>query len=210
MVRVLLADDHQMVREGLRALLERCGFEVVAEAEDGRAAVDLAETHHPDVVVLDLAMPRLNGLGCAREILSRNGNTTAIIVLTVHSEEHLVVEALRAGVRGYVVKTQAAGELMQAIRDVCAGGVFLSPRVSRVLVDAYLTDGRTRDALTPRQREVLRLVADGKSTREVADDELGVSTKTAELYRSRMMARLDIHDTAGLVRYAISHGLIEI
>jgi DNA-binding NarL/FixJ family response regulator len=209
MERILLADDHHIVRQGFRALLERAGFEVVAEAEDGREAVDLAETHHPDVAVLDLAMPRLNGLDGAREILARDPDT-AIIVLTVHTEEHQVVEALRVGVRGYVVKTQAAGELVQAIRDVSAGGVYLSPRVSRVLVNTYLAGSApARDPLTPRQREVLRLIAEGKTTREVAQD-LGLSVKTAELYRSRVMANLDIHDTAGLVRYAIRRGLIGI
>lgn len=209
MDRILLADDHHMVRQGFRALLERAGFEVVAEAEDGREAVDLAETHHPDIAVLDLAMPRLSGLDCAREILARDANT-AIIVLTVHTEEHQVVEALRVGVRGYVVKTQAAGELIQAIHDVNAGGVYLSPRVSRVLVNAYLAGGgAARDPLTPRQREVLQLIAEGKTTREVAQG-IGVTLKTAELYRARIMANLDIHDTAGLVRYAIRRGLVGI
>jgi DNA-binding NarL/FixJ family response regulator len=207
MQRILLADDHHIVRQGFRALLERGGFEVIAEAEDGVEAVQLAETHRPDVAVLDLGMPRLGGMDCARQILARDAHS-AIVFLTVHSEEHQVVEALRIGVRGYVVKLQATSELIQAIREVHAGGVYLSPRVSRVLVNAYLAgSAASPDPLTARQREVLRLVAEGKTTREVAAA-IGVSVKTAELYRARIMTKLDIHDTAGLVRYAIRCGLI--
>ena len=209
MQRILLADDHHIVRQGFRALLERGGFEVIAEAEDGDEAVRLSETHRPDVAVLDLRMPRLSGMDCARQILSRDAKA-AIIFLTVHSEEHQVVEALRVGVRGYVVKLQASSELIQAIREVHAGGVYLSPRVSRVLVDAYLAGGEAApNPLTVRQREVLRLVVEGKTMREVAEA-IGVSVKTAELYRARIMTKLDIHDTAGLVRYAIRCGLIGV
>jgi two-component system, NarL family, response regulator NreC len=207
-LRILLADDHQIVRQGLKGLLEREEFEVVGDAADGREAVRLAQELSPDVAVLDFTMPVLNGLDAAREIL-RACPRTGVILLTMHTEDERVVGALRAGIRGYVLKTQAAEELAQAIQEVSRGGTFLSPRVSRVVVDAYLakTD-LPADPLTPRERQVLQLVAEGKTTKEVAA-ELGLTTKTAESYRSKIMEKLDIHDTAGLVRYAIRQGLIE-
>jgi two-component system, NarL family, response regulator NreC len=208
-VRILLADDHHIVRQGIRALLERGGFEVVAEAEDGADAVRLASTCRADVAVLDLAMPRLSGIDCAREMLSRDARA-AIILLTMHAEEDKAVEALRAGIRGYVVKTQATSELIQAIRAVDAGGVYCTPSISVVLATAGLAAGASApDPLTARQRDVLRLIADGRTTREVAET-LGLSVKTAELYRARIMSSLDIHDVAGLVRYAIRRGLIDL
>jgi DNA-binding NarL/FixJ family response regulator len=206
--QLLLADDHQMVRQGLRAMLEREGFRVVGEAADGREAVRLAGTTHPDVAVLDLAMPALNGLDAAREI-ARGADRTRVILLTVHTEEPYVLEALRAGVTGYVLKTQAALDLIQAIREVLRGAVYLSPGVSRAVVDAYRTKSDIPvDPLTPREREVLQLVAEGKTTKEAAAI-LGVSAKTAESHRMRVMSKLDIHETAGLVRYAIRRGLIQ-
>ena len=207
---ILLADDHRIVRQGFVRLLNGA-VPRRRRSEDGDEALHAAETHRPDVAVLDLAMPRCSGLDCARAMLVRDARA-AIILLTVHSEEHQVVEALRIGVRGYVVKMQAANELIQAIHEVSAGGVYLSPRVSQVVVGAYLAGtgaGAALDPLTARQREVLRLVAEGKTTKEIAQA-IGVSTKTAELYRSRIMMKLDIHDTAGLVRYAIRRGLIVV
>ncbi|HUD72615.1 MAG TPA: response regulator transcription factor [Dongiaceae bacterium] len=207
-IQLLLADDHQIVREGLRSMLEHHGFRVVGEAADGREAVRLAATTHPDVVILDLAMPILNGLDAAREIVRARTPTRAIL-LTVHQEDPYVLEALRAGISGYVLKTQAASELVQAIREVVRGAVYLSPGVSRTVVDAYRA--RTElpvDPLTPREREVLQLVAEGKTTKEAATV-LGVSTKTAESHRTHIMSKLDIHETAGLVRYAIRRGLIQ-
>jgi two-component system, NarL family, response regulator NreC len=207
-LRVLLADDHQIVREGFRALLEREGFVVVAEAADGREAVRLAQSHLPDVAVLDLSMPLLNGLDAAREILSSSPRTR-VILLTMHVEEYQVGAALRAGIRGYVLKTRGADELVQAIREVAGGGTHLSPGVSRLLVDAYLASSDLpRDPLTPREHEVLQLVAEGKTSKEVAVL-LGLSVKTAESYRARIMEKLEIHETAGLVRYAIRRGLIQ-
>jgi DNA-binding NarL/FixJ family response regulator len=207
-LRILLADDHQIVRQGLKGLLEREGYEVVGEAADGREAVRLAQDLSPDVAILDFTMPHLNGMDAAREIL-RTSPRMGVILLTMHTEDHRVVGALRAGVRAYVLKTQAAEELAQAIREVLRGGIFLSPGVSRVVVDAYLakTD-LPPDPLTPRERQVLQLVAEGKTTKEIAV-ELGLTTKTAESYRAKIMEKLDIHDTAGLVRYAIRQGLIE-
>jgi DNA-binding NarL/FixJ family response regulator len=207
-IRILLADDHMMVRQGIRALLEKEGFEVVAEAMDGREAVRLAEKVKPDVAVLDIAMPLLNGIDAAREI-RRVSPRTKTTLLTVHEENQYVVEALRAGVTGYVVKTKAAEDLVKAIREVSQGAVYMSPGVSREAVRAYL-DGTepSSDGLTPREREVLQLVAEGKTTKEVAAV-LGISVKTAESHRSRIMEKLDIHETASLVRYAIRLGVIQ-
>jgi DNA-binding NarL/FixJ family response regulator len=207
-LRLILADDHQMVRQGIRALLEREGIEIVAEAADGRAAVTLVEVHHPDIAVLDLSMPGLNGVDAAREILQRHPKV-GIVLLTIHSEDYQVVTALRAGIRGYVLKTQAADELVRAIREVATGGTYLSPDVSRIVVGVYLSGAELPgDPLTPRERQILQLIAEGKTTKEVAAL-LGLSTKTAESYRTRIMEKLDIHQTAGLVRYAIRRGLIE-
>ena len=206
-IQVLLADDHQIMRQGLKGLLEREGFTVIAEASDGREAVRLAEKGDPDVAILDLAMPQLNGLDAARQIVRSSPRTKAII-LTMHTEDPYVLEALRAGVGGYVLKTQAAADLLQAIREVTRGAIYLSPGVSRALVDAYRA--RTdlpADPLSPREREVLQLVAEGKTTKEVAVA-LGVSTKTAETHRTRIMEKLDIHETANLVRYAIRRGIV--
>jgi two-component system response regulator NreC len=206
--RILLADDHQIVRQGLRALLETEGFAVMAEASDGHEAVRLAQTLRPDVSVLDVAMPQLNGLDAARAIL-RASPTTKTVLLTMHTEDRYVSEALKAGVRGYVLKSQASADLIQAIREVARGMTYLSPGVSRAVVDAYLakTD-LPPDPLTLRERQVLQLVAEGKTTKEVAAM-LGVSVKTAESHRTRIMAKLNIHETAGLVRYAIRNGLIQ-
>jgi two-component system response regulator NreC len=207
-LRLILADDHQIVRQGLRALLEREDIEIAGEAVDGRAAVTLVELHHPDVAVLDLSMPGLNGIDAAREILHRHPRL-GVILLTVHAEEYQVITALRAGIRGYVIKTQAADELVRAIREVARGGIYLSPDVSRIVVGVYLSGAELpADPLTPRQRQVLQLVAEGRTTKEVATL-LGLSSKTAESYRAQIMEKLDIHQTAGLVRYAIRRGLIE-
>jgi len=207
-LRVLLADDHQIVRDGLKALLAREGLEVVGEAADGHEAVRLASAVSPDVVVMDLAMPLLNGLDAAREIL-RAAPRMGVVLLTMHAEDHQVIAAMRAGVRGYVVKTQAAEELVRAIRDVAGGRVHLGSGASKVLVDAYIGGGDPpSDPLTPRDRQVLQLVAEGHTTKEIAT-QLGISTKTAETYRANIMEKLDIHDTAGLVRYAIRRGLVQ-
>jgi DNA-binding NarL/FixJ family response regulator len=208
-VRILLADDHTIVRQGFKSILEREGFDVVAEASDGREALRLAEALHPDVAILDLAMPHMNGLEAAAEIL-RAIPHAAVIALTMHVEEHQIVALIRSGVRGYVVKTQPAEDLIQAIRIVAAGGTYLSPRASGVVFDAYVS-GRTRptDPLTAREREVLQLVAEGRSSKEIAET-LSLSTKTVDSYRSRIMQKLEIHDVAGLVRYALRQGLIRL
>jgi two-component system response regulator NreC len=206
-LRVLLADDHVIVRQGFRALLEREGLEVVAEAADGHEAVRLAGDLCPDVAVLDFAMPLLNGLDAAREI-RRCSPGTRTVLLTVHSEDRYVFEALRAGIHGYVVKTQAAADLVQAIREIRGNSFYLSPTISRAVVEAsFGKETPPRDALSSRERQVLQLVAEGNTTKQIAAI-LGVSIKTADSHRARIMRKLDIHDTAGLVRFAIRRGLI--
>ena len=207
-VKVLLADDHPVFRQGLRALLEREKFDVVGEASDGLEAIAAAERLQPQIVVIDLAMPALNGIDAVREIVKRVPRAKAVL-LTMHTEEHHVLEALRAGVKGCVSKSQAAEHLLQAIKDVSAGGVYLSPHVSGAVVQAYLAKTELPyDPLTPRERQVLQLIAEGKTTKETAAV-LDVSVKTAETHRTNLMEKLDIHSTAGLVRYAIRRGLLQ-
>ena len=207
-VTILLVDDHPVVRQGLRVLLERERFEILGEASDGLEAIAMAGKLQPDVVVLDLAMPGLNGLGASRDI-AKNAPRSKIVMLTMYTEEHHILEALRAGIKGCVLKTQAAEQLLVAIREVCAGGVYLSPSVSGAVVQAYLAKLELPyDPLTDRERQVLQLVAEGKRTKEIALI-LGVTAKTAETHRVKVMEKLDIHSTAGLVRYAIRRGLIE-
>ena len=207
--RILLADDHLVVREGLRSLLEAAGFKVVGEARDGREALKLARMLEPEVTVMDIGMPGLNGVDACRELL-REVPEMRIIVLTVHGEDAYVIEALRAGARGYVLKTQAGSDLVRAIGEVTQGRTYLSPSVSSAVVQAFLAGSTSpADPLTPREREVLQLVAEGRSTKEVAGI-LGVSVKTAETHRTRLMTKLDIHHTAGLVHYAIRRGLIRV
>ncbi|PYM08234.1 MAG: DNA-binding response regulator [Candidatus Rokuibacteriota bacterium] len=205
--RILLADDHPIVREGLRALLEREGFDVQAEAADGREAVRLARDLSPHVALLDLVMPLLNGLDAAREI-RRASPRTKRILLTMYTEDSYVIEAIRAGINGYVLKTQAVADLAQATREVCQGRVYLSPGISRAVIEAYID--RTEhppDPLSRREREVLQLVAEGKTSKEIAHL-LGVTTKTAEVHRVRIMKKLGIQGTAALVRYAIRRGVV--
>ena len=207
-VRVILADDHEIVRQGLRVLLEREGFQVVGEASDGREAMKLCEAHHPEVAILDLSMPLLNGIDAAREIIKSNPHTK-VVLLTMHTEDHLILESLRAGVTGYVLKTKTASELVQALRAVCRGEMFLTQSISRTIVQAFLLNAEAPvKSISDRERQVLQLVAEGKTTKEIASL-LGISVKTAESHRSNLMDKLNIHDTAGLVRYAIRHGLIE-
>ncbi len=207
-LRVLIAEDHQLVSDGLVALLKAAGHEIVGRASDGQTAVRLAETLHPDVAILDASMPLLNGIDASRSIQRVRPDTKCIIV-TVHDEDEYVLNAFRAGVRGYVLKKQAAADLLQAIKEVQAGSVYVSPGMSRALVDAVRTNTEMRsDLLTGREREVLQLVAEGKTSKEIAAV-LDVSVKTAETHRANIMNKLDIHETAGLVRYAIRHGMVE-
>jgi two-component system response regulator NreC len=206
--RILLADDHTLVRQGLKALLEGKGFEVVAEAGDGQEAVRAARERCPDIAVLDFSMPLLNGRDAAREILRVCPRARAIL-LTMHAEDQYVLDALQIGVRGYVLKAQAADDLVLAIREVQRGMMYLSPGVSQAVVNASMSRTELpRDPLTSREREVLQLVAEGKSTKEIARL-LAISFKTAESHRTRIMKKTDIHETAGLVRYAVRRGLIQ-
>jgi len=207
---VVLADNHELVRQGLKTLLEREGFQVDGEASDGQEVVRLFSNSNSrtDVAILDISMPILNGIDAAREVQKLSPKTKTIL-LTRHDEDQYVTEALRAGVKGYVLKHQAANDLVHAIHQVCRGGVYLSPSISRAVVEAYLSKTELpSDRLSSRERQVLQLVGEGKSTKEVAAL-LGISVKTAESHRSRVMQKLDIHETASLVRYAIRRGLIQ-
>lgn len=207
-VRVLIADDHEMFRQGLRVLLEEEGFQFVAEASNGREAVQLCQQHHPEVAILDIAMPLLNGIFAAREIIKSNPRTK-VVLLTQHTEDQMVLESLRAGVTGYVLKTRATSELVHALRAVCRGEMYLTQSISRTIVQAFLTkDSLPERPLSDRERQVLQLVAEGKTNKEIASL-LGISVNTAESHRTNLMEKLDIHDTAGLVRYALRNGVIQ-
>jgi DNA-binding NarL/FixJ family response regulator len=205
--RVVLADDHAIFRHGLRVVLQQEGMTIVGEASDGRGAVKLCEAERPDVAILDVAMPQLNGVDAAREI-RRQCPETQVVLLTMYAEEPYVLASLRAGVSGYVLKSNAASDLVQAIDAVSRGDVYLSPGVSRAVVQAFLTGSPVaEDPLSPRERGVLQLIAEGKNMKEIGDL-LGISARTAETHRARIMDKLKIHDVPGLVRYAIRHGLI--
>jgi two-component system, NarL family, response regulator NreC len=207
-IRVFLADDHELVRQGLKALLEREGFQVVGEASNGQEALRLVPDARPDVAVLDISMPILNGLDAARE-LQKSSRKTRSILLTRHDENQYVTEALRAGVRGYVLKNQAANDLVHAIQQVCRGEIYLSPSISSTVVEAFLSKTPLpTDPLTSRERQILQLIGEGRSSKEIAVL-LGISIKTAESHRTRLMGKLDIHELASLVRYAIRRGLVQ-
>jgi DNA-binding NarL/FixJ family response regulator len=207
-VRIVLADDHVLVRQGLMSLLEREGFQVVGEASDGQEALRLTELFRPDIAIMDISMPILNGLNAARE-MSRSSPKTKTILLTQHDEGQYISEALDAGVKGYVLKNQVASDLLLAIRQVSRGQVYLSPGVSRAVMEAYHSKSeKSKNPLTLRERQVLQLIAEGKSTKDVATL-LGISVKTAESHRTRLMRKLGIHEIASLVRYAVRQGIVQ-
>jgi DNA-binding NarL/FixJ family response regulator len=207
-IRVILADDHLLVRQGLRLVLENENIEVLGEASDGPEAIRLIQTLRPEIAVLDLDMPGLDGLAVLREAAKDCPQTRAVI-LTRHMEEPYAVEALRIGARGYVLKTQASTDLVAAIRHVHRGEVYLSPKISKAVVQAFLSNTDAPNGkLSVRERQVLQLVGEGHSTKKIAAL-LGISVKTADTHRTKVMEKLDIHQTAGLVRYAIRNGLIE-
>jgi DNA-binding NarL/FixJ family response regulator len=211
-IRILIADDHTIVRDGLVNLLEADGLcQVVAQAGDGIEAVELATRHRPQVAVVDLSMPRLNGLEVVRRITDQCPDT-ACLVLTHHAEEEYVLPLVQAGARGYLVKDTPADELRRAVSMLAGGQAWFGPHAARALAASQQNpDRRTGDpygALTPREREVLHLVCDGKSTKEVAR-QLDISVKTAENHRSRILDKLDLANTAELVRWAARRGLLD-
>ena len=212
-VRVLLADDHTLVRAGLRKLLESIpAMEVVGEAGDGLALLELAERLKPDVVLMDIAMPGLNGLEATGRI-SRTWPEVRVLILSMHQNAEYVRQALRQGAAAYLLKDAAPLELELALAAVLRGETYLSPAVSKGVVSDYVqrlrSDEPAEDALTPRQREVLQLIAEGHSTKEIAR-RLDLSVKTVETHRTQLMRQLDIHEVAGLVRYAIRSGLVSV
>lgn len=213
-IRLLLADDHQIVRNGLRALLEKqTDVEVVGEAENGRMAVQSAQELKPDVVIIDITMPDLNGIEASRQILATHPDTK-VIGLSMHSDRRFVAGMLDAGAKGYLLKDCAFEELALAIRTVAANKIYLSPGITGIVVKDYLNHLPAANAspagpLTNREREVLQLLAEGKSTRQIASS-LHLSVKTIETHRRQIMEKLDIHTIAGLTKYAIREGLISV
>lgn len=205
--RVLLADDHVIVRDGIKITLEANGFQIIGEASEGREAVQMVRDLNPDVAVFDVSMPGLNGVDAARLAIHEKPGLK-VVLLTVHTENEYVDEALKAGVCGYVLKKQATADLIRAIREVSLGNIYLSPGISRAVMEAFRSGTQLASrTLTAREREVLQLIAEGRTTKEIGGV-LGISVKTAETHRSRVMDKLEIRDTAGLVRYAIRMGLI--
>lgn len=207
-LRIIVADDHTLVRAGLVTLMSRMpDVEIAGEVADGRAALKMVKELQPDIAILDISMPELNGLDAA-EKLRHESPKTKVIILSMHANEEYVAQALKAGASGYLLKDAATAELEMALKSVSMGQFYLSPAISRQVVDNYLHGGPTGvDVLTPRQREILQLIAEGKSTREIAET-LHLSVKTVETHRAQLMERLDIHDVAGLIRYALKKGLI--
>jgi len=209
-IRVVLADDHTLVRAGIRALLESIeGVQVVAESGDGRETLDLIARHLPDVALLDIGMPGLNGLEVLRRVAAVSSRTR-VVILSMHAEPLYVSRALAAGAAGYLIKGASVEELPLAIQAVTQGQTYLTPRVSRSVVDGFLRDTAASDplaGLTGRQREILQLLAEGKSMRDIAGL-LDVSIKTVETHRARLVERLGVRDMAGLVRLAIRAGLV--
>jgi DNA-binding NarL/FixJ family response regulator len=210
-IRVLLVDDHALVRAGIRSLLQGLPeVEVVGEADDGQEALRLAEALRPDVVLMDVGLPGLNGLEVAGR-LGASDPAVRVIILSMHTSEPYVLRALRAGCAGYLVKSSAVSELAVAVRSVARGETYLSPVVSKRVVHDYVTRaGGAADpleALTPRQREILQLVAEGNTSKDIAQ-RLDLSAKTVEAHRAQLMERLDVHDVAGLVRFAVRVGLV--
>jgi DNA-binding NarL/FixJ family response regulator len=210
-IRVVLADDHALVRAGIRALLEKLpGIEVVGEADNGREALELINKSAPNLILLDISMRELGGLEVLPRIV-KDFPAVKVLILSGHANEEYVIRALRSGAAGYMLKDAATAELQLAIDSVTQDKTYLSPSISRTVIDSYLerVGGPISplEQLTPRQREILQLIAEGKNTKEIAHT-LGISVKTVEAHRLQLMARLDIHDVPGLVRYAVRSGLV--
>ena len=212
-VRIVLADDHTIMRHGLRLVLERQpDFAVIGEASNGREAIDLVIRETPDVVIMDIAMPLLNGIEATRRITEERLKT-AVVILSMHADEGYILKALRAGARGYLLKDSADADLIQAVRAVNAGKAFFSPAVSKVLADDYLRQMRQQgvddpyDLLTPRERELLQLIVELKSTKDIAAL-LNLSPHTIDTHRANLMQKLNVHSTAELILYAVRKGVI--
>ncbi len=212
-VRILLADDHTLMRNGLRLLLERQpNLEVIGEASDGRQAVDFAEIHRPDVIIMDIAMPQLNGVEATRQIVTRSPST-AVVILSMHSDESYVIRSLKAGARAYLLKDSAEADLIAAIGAITVGKSFFSPAVRRLLKEDYmhqLAEVGAEDSyelLTNREREVLQMVAEGMSNKEVANA-LSLSLYTVETHRTHILQKLNLHSVPELILYAVRKGII--
>jgi DNA-binding NarL/FixJ family response regulator len=221
MLRILIADDHELARRGIRALLEsHPGWEVCGEAKDGRETVELAASMRPDLVLLDIGMPNLNGLEAARQILAVSPEV-AILILTMHDSDNVVREVLRAGARGYLLKSDAGRDLVAAVEALQLQRTFFTTRVSQMVLDGFLDretrnpgaitrgDDRAGDSLTSREREVIQLLAEGKTSKEVAVT-LHLSVKTAETHRTNLMRKLGLHSVADLTRYAVRNGIVQV
>jgi two-component system response regulator NreC len=213
-IRIVLADDHTIIRSGLRLLLEQqTDFKVVAEAEDGRQAVQLVAKHRPDVVILDIGMPQLNGIEATRQIVAQEGHPN-VVILSMHSDESYVLRSLKAGARAYILKNAAEADLIRAVRAVSEGKSFFSPVISKMLLEDYVRQVREKevedsyDLLTPREREILQLLAEGKTNKEAASV-LGVSPHTIETHRGNILEKLNLHSVPELILYAVRKGIIQ-
>lgn len=210
-MRVLLVDDHSIVRDGLRVCMSTADrYDVVGEAEDGQEAIRLAESLAPDLVIMDVAMPGMNGIEATRQVVALD-NAPRVIVLSMHSDREFVVEALRAGASGYLMKASAFDELLRAMDAVIEGKTYLSPSITDVVIDNYVrkspNDAPTAfSVLTARERQILQLLAEGSNAKEIGA-KLGISDKTVHAFRNRVMEKLDLHSVAELTKYAIRHGL---
>ena len=219
MLLILIADDHEVARRGIRSLLEsHPGWEVCAEAKDGRDAVELATRIKPDLVLLDIGMPNLNGLEAARQILAITPNV-AILILTMHDSDNVIREVLRAGARGFLLKSDAGRDLVAAVDALQSQKTFFTPRVSQMVLDGFLNREKhpdvaydadlSGDVLTAREREVIQLLAEGRTSKEVAVT-LKLSVKTAETHRTNLMRKLGLHSVADLTRYAVRNGIVQV
>ena len=213
LIRILLADDHTMVRDGLRALLDRQeGLAIVAEAADGRECIQLAEEHSPDVVMMDIAMPKMNGIEATRRILAANPSV-GVVILSMHQDESYVLQSLKAGAKGYLLKDSSREDILEAIRSVANGRAFLSRKVSRLLQEDHIEQLRSKglddtfELLTDREREILQLLAEGRANKEVASF-LNISPTTVETHRGHILRKLALHGTADLILYAVRKKII--